>query len=82
MLSKTIATENGGKNYAIKNYIIQVLVIYKGVLGGVKANAKTIPLTSQQKYFCWHFVIQNAYLAKPLGVFSERTEHHTRSCHR
>lgn len=45
MLSKTIATKNGGPNYAIKNYIIQVPVIaktissgipviYKGVLGG------------------------------------------------
>lgn len=47
-------------------------VIYKGVLGGgVKANAKTIPLTRQQKFFCWHFVTQNAYLAKTLGVVSE-----------
>ena len=42
MLSKTIATKNGGPNYAIKNYIIQVPVIAKTISLPEKGTQKII----------------------------------------
>lgn len=44
MLSKTIATKNGGPNYAIKNYIIQVLVIAKTI---------SLPEKDSKNYIIW-----------------------------
>lgn len=46
MIAKTIATENGGKNYAIKNYIIQVLVIAKTI---------SLPEKDSKNYIIWDF---------------------------
>ena len=44
MLSKTIATKNGGPNYAIKNYIIQVPVIAKTI---------SLPEKDSKNYIIW-----------------------------
>ena len=44
MIAKTIATENGGKNYAIKNYIIQVPVIAKTI---------SLPEKDSKNYIIW-----------------------------
>lgn len=44
MLSKTIATKNGGPNYAIKNSIIQVPVIAKTI---------SLPEKDSKNYIIW-----------------------------